>query len=237
MINSMAIHVRLGCWALVVLLKAHDISIRHRLRMWIKTIHIYSAFLGLTDHERPPEQVSGAMVCAVLSAVYDHDTDWVRVDDPDRSAAFRLLDRMVENPVARDIAKDLFRRDWAGTLGIERGGPAMRFYCLVIRSRWMAHYSQQDIEAFGCQLQIVDDIIDFGKDKKAGNTNCFLTTERQKYLTEAHEILACDFFKELARNSWVWVLVGGRCRAKLKALESLPAETAIRCRLEQHRSV
>ena len=166
------------------------------------------------------------MTCAVLSAVYDYDTDWVRTANPEMSMFFCELDRLLQNHPKRDEAivkaRELFQLDWERKLsidGLERGSVALRFYWLVIESRWMSGYTAEQIDTFGRELQIVDDLLDLEKDRRAGDTNCFLTKGADGFVREGAEFLMSNFFRKLEENSRVYRLIRKTCHDKLKEVQ------------------
>lgn len=218
-------YLRCFVWALQVLWELTEISIVNRLRLWRKSRNLFLAFLAFTDRERPAEQLSGAMSCAVLSAVYDYDTDWIRTPDPEASFFFRLLNSLLQDHPSRTsaitIARKLFRTDWGNRLsvsGLERGSAALRFYRLVIGSRWMAEYSDDEIDFYGRNLQIIDDLIDRESDARSGDTNCFLTPDAQLCADQIRLFFLSRFYCALEENSLFYRLFRVRCERKLKEI-------------------
>lgn len=218
----MAKHINalLGAWWIIWALELHWVE---RVWLWWKSAHLYLAFLAFTDKERPADQLRRAALSAVLSAVYDFETDMVRADgvrltDPEQSISFRLLDQHVESDEAQHIARELFRKDWGKQLsksGIERGGPALLFYTLVIGSAWMRRYSREQILEFGNRLQVVDDLLDRGKDRERGHHNCFVRDDPIRWATVVIMFLASEFYRELEDNSWVYRLIRRKCKHAL----------------------
>jgi hypothetical protein len=79
------------------------------------------------------------MISAVLSALYDYDTDWVRTSDPASSMFYQQVDVLLADHPAREesstTVKNLFQMDWEGKFsadGLERGGVALRSYRKII---------------------------------------------------------------------------------------------------------
>jgi 4-hydroxybenzoate polyprenyltransferase len=185
----------------------------------MKTNRLYLSLLAFTDKSRPVEQLRQAMICAVLTAVYDYDTDWV---GGNRNGAnfLPLLDRLVVSQKARDAACKLFKKDTANALsadGLERGSTALRFYWFVIDAKWMRHYLPEEIDAFGRFLQIVDDLLDLENDRAANDKNCFLLGgNTREYARQAHGFLESEFFTALAENSRVYKVIKKKVAAKLQ---------------------
>gem|GEM_PF-5104629 len=165
------------------------------------------------------------MLCAILSAVYDYDTDWT-FGNRQGDNFFPLLKR-IKLKEARTLATNLFNRDNNRNIsadGLERGSIALRFYVLVINSVWMSSYTPKQIRSFGRKLQIIDDILDREGDLAAGDTNCLLFNDRtQEFLTEAAEFLKSDFFGRLKRNSQVYAILEGKVRKTLRNSGMRPA--------------
>ena len=221
----MQVHIRLAFWALQVLWGIKGIWPTDRLQLFKKSIRLYLSFLAFTDPERPFDQLQNAMLCAILSAVYDYDTDWT-FGNRQGDNFFSLLPR-IKSEEARTLAASLFKRDANHNLsddGLERGSVALRFYWLVINSVWMRSYTPEQICSFGRKLQIIDDILDREGDLAAGDTNCLLLNGRtQEFLTEAEEFLKSNFFGILKRNSWVYRLLEGKVRKTLRNSGTRPA--------------
>ncbi|MFH1536981.1 MAG: UbiA family prenyltransferase [Patescibacteria group bacterium] len=216
-------HVRCVLWALQVLWQLKRISVSDRLRLWRKTFNLYLSFLAFTDSCRPTNQLQRAMLCAVLSAIYDYETDWQRTDHPGGSMFFGLLDsyQFLIPAKAMIEGKKLFFRDWSNSLsvsGLERGSEALRFYNLVIASQWMSDYSSQQITQFGAKFQIVDDLLDLDKDREKGDLNCFISDNPRVRAEEAREFLESDFFRVLQVSSRVYRVIRKKCEQRLKQL-------------------
>lgn len=202
----MKTYIQLCLWALAVLWKLKIIKKANRLHLWRKTLNLFLCFLPFTDKERPQAQLRGAMTCALLSALYDYETDWVPIQGPD-SLYRELLYQTVADVHARKIAWELFETDLHNHLskhGLERGSDALAFYRIVIGSEWLGKYSAKEIESCGRSLQIVDDILDLEEDRTNGHTNCLLTDEREQYLREVKEFFESDFYRTLERNSMIY---------------------------------
>lgn len=178
-----------------------------RLRLWRKSINLYLSFLAFTDPLRPNDQLRRTMICAVLCAVYDYDSDWSQGKRD--GANFRpLLEQLVESVEAKAIAAKLFKNDVSHKLqdnGLKRGSVALRFNQLVINSDWMRDYTPEEIDSFGRLLQIVDDLFDLDDDYLSGDTNCLLVPGRgQEFANEARAFLESEFFGRLKANSRVY---------------------------------
>jgi len=157
------------------------------------------------------------MVCAILSAVYDHDSDWTYGNRKGQN--FKNLLHLVEAEDARDMADRLFAKDVGHQLskhGLERGSVALRFYWLVIKCQWMKGYTAEQVDEFGRKLQILDDLLDFEDDRVAGDTNCLLTNEAGEYITEGTEFLESEFFSKLKENSKIYRVLERKAHQLLK---------------------
>ena len=203
----MKTYIQLCLWALAVLWKYKIIKKSDRLRLWRKTLNLFLCFLAFADKERPALQLRGAMICAILSALYDYETDWVPIKNTSQSLYRDLLFETVTDAEARKIGWELFENDLYGQLsvhGLERGSDALVFYRIVISSEWLNEYSLAEIESHGRSLQIVDDLLDLDEDRANGHTNCLLTNEREQYLREVKEFSKSDFCKALEENSMIY---------------------------------
>ncbi|MBI1907851.1 UbiA prenyltransferase family protein [Candidatus Uhrbacteria bacterium] len=216
----MTAHLREAIWSLRVLWD-HDGIVwpPDRIRLWWKSVHLYLSFLAFTDPHRPADQLRRTMVCAVLSAVYDYDSDWEQGRRDGRNF-LALLAREDVPPAARAMAIRLFRGDVGRTLseeGLERGSAALAFYRLVIDSAWMRVYRDDEIARFGRGLQLVDDLIDLDRDYLTGDANCFLLPDRaQRFADEARSFLGEEFFRRLAAHSRVYRSIDRMARKTLR---------------------
>jgi len=204
-------------WALQVIWGLKAIWPVDRLRLWRKSINLFLSFLAFTDKERPQPQLRRAMLCAILSALYDHDSDWTYGNRKGQN--FESLLHLVESEEARTLAQQLFTEDVGHQLskhGLERGSAALRFYWLVIESQWMKDYTVQEINCFGRKLQILDDLLDSEDDRIAGDTNCLLTDEAGEYIAEGTEFLENEFFGKLKINSIVYRVLERKACGLLK---------------------
>lgn len=214
-------HLRVCLWAFTVLWKLKTIKGLDRLGLWVKSMNLYYCFLGFADEHPPWEQVYGAMLGAVLSAVYDYDTDWRAASSYERSHLHALLERYVPSENARHVAGSLFQTDLAGELsreGLERGGPALVFYDLLIRSNRFSAYSPEEIDNFGKYLQIVDDLLDFTEDERNRHKNCLIGPRRDFFLAEGETFLASGFYEELVRQAKIYELIRIKCLARINEL-------------------
>ncbi len=205
-------HLREIFWSLSVLWDLKGVVWPpDRLRLWRKTIHLYFSFLAFTDHWRPADQLRRAMVCALLTAVYDYDSDWEQ-GRRDGLNFHTLLERYVRSGEAYSLASGLFAGDVSQGLsgdGLERGSAALRFYWLVMDSEWMRGYTREEINSFGRKLQIVDDLLDLETDYLTYDTNCLLLEDQaQGFANEAREFLNGRFFTQLKTNSRVYRVIG-----------------------------
>src|SRR3989344_764018 len=208
-------------WALRALWGIQAITPKNRFFLWRKSTRLYLSFLAFTDNDRPAIQLRRAMIAAVLSAIYDYDTDWVKVENPLKSLFLKNLDQLLaDHPnqlVAARVARELFLADWHDQLstdGLERGSAALKFYSVVIGIRWMSCLSAAEIDDLGRKLQMVDDLLDLEIDQKLGERNCFLTHPKE-FSVEIIEFFNSDFFRSLERNSSVYRLLRKRCESKL----------------------
>src|SRR3989344_8940869 len=194
-------------WALAVLWQLKTITRGNRLRLWRKSLNLFVCFLAFCDNERPEKQLRGAMLSAVLSALYDYETDWIRIENLENSLYMELLKKYVPESAARLSAEHLFLADWQNNLsqdGLERGSVALAFYHELIASQWLRQYPADQILKFGRALQIVDDLLDLKEDKAEGHTNCLLLGTSRQYAREAKQFLKSNFFRTLAVNSIVF---------------------------------
>lgn len=194
-------------WALIVLWQIKTIRLRHRVRLYVKSVKLFLSFLAFTDRERPPEQLRQAMMGAELSAVYDLDTDQKPVRQLEDSTYLVHLRQLVSNRRVRRPARRLFIRDLEGRQsvdGLERGSVALTFYNAIINSRWLRVYSAGEISHSGRCLQILDDALDLVKDRVNGDKNSLLGERRHLHLAEGTRFMRSAFFGRLAENSWIY---------------------------------
>lgn len=222
----MFIHLVSCLWALRTLWSFKEIGKINRLLLWKKTVRLHVALIGFADTPRSPEAIRRVMTAALLTAIYDYDTDWVRTPDPHTSLSFRLLERYVPDTTVQKIAKDLFLADWSNALSrdaLERGGEALLFYARFIGAEWLRVYSDAEILLFGRRLQILDDLLDLRHDEAAGDSNCFRLPERAVYGRELEDFLENAFFRALEKKSFVYEYIGSVCLRKLARLDHAPA--------------
>lgn len=213
-------HLSVVMWALRELWGLKGIWITDRLKLWRKSVNLYSAFLAFTDKERPADQIRKAMACAMLSSVYDFESDW---DYGNRKGRLfgELLEKYVVSQKTRSVAAQLFSADTRNKLskeGLERGGVALIFYNEVIRAEWMLAYAPEEIYEFGCKLQILDDLLDLRSDRLRQHTNCFLS-DAHKYALEAVEFIESKLFRKLAENSKIYRTLKRRAQKLLAGFE------------------
>ncbi|MFA7653416.1 MAG: Fic family protein [Candidatus Magasanikbacteria bacterium] len=102
-------HLRLVFWALHILWGLKGIWPTDRFRLWKKSINLYLAFLAFTDTERPFTQLRSAMLSAIVSAVYDYDSDWTLGSREGKN--YLPLIQFIESEEARTLAASLFVAD------------------------------------------------------------------------------------------------------------------------------
>lgn len=200
-------YTRLAIGAFVVLWKLETIPVINRLRLWRKTINLFVCFLAFTDRSRPYTQLRGAMLSAILSALYDYETDWIPIESLEDSLYLCFLKQGAGGSSAYTLAHNLFIADCTDNLsddGLERGSIALAFYHSLIGSKWMRQYSDEEIALSGRKLQIIDDLLDREEDRREGDKNCLLTEKAETYLQELREFLGSDFFRKLAECSPVY---------------------------------
>lgn len=217
-------HIAQCLRALSVLWHEKTIGWMDRLRLWIKTISLYACFVAFTDRNMRRLQLHGAMSCAILSAIYDYETDWEPVDRVENSIYARFLYQYVPVCQERGIAMRLFQQDLAHELssdGLERGADALTFYRGVIGSRKLRKHFPREIEWFGRELQIVDDALDYEKDRRLGHMNCFLAPgpRRTVFLKRLRFFLESAFFRDLVEDSPVFWFIRMRCSKFLNRAE------------------
>ena len=217
-------YIKLCHWAFVILYKEKTISRMDRFRLWKKSLNQFVCFLAFTDKKRPVQQLEGAMVSAVLSAIYDYETDWVRIKDINNSIYLKLLKQYAFLSLAYERARQLFISDWKGELsehGLERGSIALVFYDSLIKSEWMSKYRYWEIAKYGRLLQIIDDLLDLKEDIENDDTNCFRIDDNSQYLLEAKAFLLDDFFKALKKRSVVYHLLEFECKKVINQQENI----------------
>lgn len=200
-------YIQLALWAFVVLWQYKTITVINRLSLWRKIQNLFICFLAFCDKERPVRQLHGAMLSALLSALYDYETDWVPVADVKRSLFCRLLEREEVPAQARQLARHLFCIDAKNELsvdGLERGSIALCFYHALIESSWMRRYTEHEISTFGRCLQILDDTLDREEDADTGDKNCLLGNGTKERMHELLEFTRGAFFQTLARRSKIY---------------------------------
>lgn len=214
----MIIHLINSIRILGILSSLSGVTFGDTFKLLRKSINLYLVLIAFTDKHRPREQLKQVMICAVISAVYDYDSDW-QEDETGRNTQI-LLNRFVE-PQLRDAAMNLFRVDVTGKLsrdGFERGSVALRLYRNMIQADWMSRYTDEEIDRFGRKLQIIDDLLDLEDDRNEGQQNCFLLEEWRQYARELEEFLECDFFHALMNNHWSYRKLEKMLRERLAQL-------------------
>lgn len=138
------------------------------------------------------DQAAGAGKAAFLSCAYDVVSDWGK--SPALCSKFeQILNKEVSVDLA-DMALGLLNRDLNSGLeydGLERGIVATRF---VLEMMGLKEFFRDkvDVDELGVNLQIVDDVLDYESDIKAGDQNC-LTSLKNRY---AYLRQLLDFFDE-----------------------------------------
>jgi len=215
-------HINCIIWSFKIIWGLKKILPQDRISFWGKSVNLYFAFIAFTDKERPKEQFHSAMVCAMLSSIYDYDTDFKMTSDPGNSLFVMLLEQYSSSLEAKQAAKKLFFSDLKKSLshsGLERGGIALWFYFTNIKSQWMSKYTKKQILNFGWHLQILDDCLDYEKDKIVEDTNCFLSSnagEKKKLCDRLLNFMASDFYKELEHRSFFYKLMKRKCNGIIK---------------------
>jgi hypothetical protein len=212
-------HIKCIYWGIKNIFVIHEIYFLDKILLCIKSFNLYLSFLAFTDRDRPFEQLHNTIICAMLSAIYDYDTDWKKSTKFDKTILFfSLLDKYINNKKACKIAKELFIKDYEKKLsnnGLERGSEALLFYVLVIKSQWMKRYSMEEINTFGRKLQTIDDVFDIIKDWKNKDKNCLLKNSKENQdilIDELNEFLESKFFNALAHNSIIYRLIKWKCK-------------------------
>lgn len=223
----MITHLVCFLWALQTLWSLKEISAVNRVRLWVKTMKLHTALIGFADTPRTPESKQRIVEAALLTAIYDYDTDWKATQDPESSLTFRLMQKYVLDQRTLKIGKELFLVDWGKQLShdaLERGGEALLFYARFIGAQWLNAYSDGEIRVFGRKLQILDDIDDLADDHKNGHTNCFLLSadESVAYAAELQEFFRSNFFRQLSSNSMVYALMKYVCLRNIERLDRTP---------------
>lgn len=207
-------------WGIGKLLRMHRIVLQDKLCLSRKVINLYLSFLVFADKSRSLRQLKQVMISALLSSMYDYDSDWQ--NGSRKGGNFNaMLKEMVLDPILRNQAFDLFKRDVAKKLspeGLERGEIALYFYCRVIQSQWLGEYPAEQIKEFGRKLQIIDDLLDYEKDAENKHLNCLLLENRSLFLKEAREFIDGDFFSELVRRSFIYKILKRKAEATIQQL-------------------
>lgn len=220
----MITHLVCFLWALQTLWSLKEISAVNRVRLWVKTMKLHVALIGFADTPRTPKSKQRIVEAALLTAIYDYDTDWKATQNPESSLTSQLMQKYVRDPWTFKIGMDLFLVDWGKQLShdaLERGGEALLFYARFIGAQWLNAYSDDEIRMFGRKLQILDDIDDLAEDRKNGHTNCFLLSadESVAYAAELEEFFRSNFFRQLSSHSLVYGLMEYVCLRNIVRLD------------------
>ena len=221
-------HIRQALWALAVLWKFKTIRRIDRLRLWMKTVRLYASLLAFTDAWRPKQQLGNAAICALITALYDYEIDWVPISNKKDSITVRIIHQYVGHGYASAIAEKLFQEDLGDQLtadGLERGSVAFAFYRAVIGSTWLKAYSVQDVAALGRLLQILDDALDVEKDRTVGDKNCLLLDYPDRYIAEGRSFLGSGFYRALEESSPLYKLLHWRALEAFNALQGVGPST------------
>jgi hypothetical protein len=131
---------------------------------------------------------------AFLCCAYDVITDWRRFD----CHALDIFKGILLAEARSDtmaIALELYAKDISGHLdedGLERGSMALRFVTRTIGSEGF-FAERVDIDFAGRLWQLVDDLLDYDADLKAGDLNCLTSANRVNYLKRAELLLMEPF--------------------------------------------
>jgi 4-hydroxybenzoate polyprenyltransferase len=221
----MITHLREIFWALKIL-RDQKIFVLNKLSLWKKSVLLYLSFLAFTDKPRLIAQLHRAMICALITAVYDYETDKVKIGKEQFGSApfFLLLEDLIKpiSQEAYELAVSLFAKDHANQLsksGIERGGVAFYFYSLIIDSDWLHKYTRDELEYFGSMLQILDDLLDLSSDYICQDKNFFLDQEIAKdHAEQLLVFMQSLFWKELKDNSWLYKYFESKAKKSLGVL-------------------
>ncbi|KKW42862.1 MAG: hypothetical protein UY92_C0003G0068 [Candidatus Magasanikbacteria bacterium GW2011_GWA2_56_11] len=211
-------------WAWIALgRELEDVPRADRFRLWLKSLKLYLSILGFTDPQRPAAQKRHAMVAAVLTAIYDYDTDWQPATDFASSHFRTALFALVSDTKTRSIASKLFCRDLDQGFpedGLDRGGYAFLAYQGMMGSDWLSGYPRHEIMRLGRLLQIVDDLHDLYKDRAHGDQNAFTTSRWRDFAAEARAFLRSSFYRKLEQHALVYRYLHLECLERLSELES-----------------
>lgn len=179
------------CSALFLSLRHfHLLNVRfYELRSYIqKSANFALCYLGFRS-KASLRQANLAGKAAFLCCAYDVVTDW-RSFSPELLKIFRHLLESYTSPDLTKIALSLYVKDRDGQLGqdgLERGGIAFIFVTRLMGTETFFR-ERADIERIGILLQLVDDILDYERDTKAKELNCFNSPRREDYLALANEL-------------------------------------------------
>ncbi len=211
-------HLWLVVWALRAMWREKSIQRADRVRLFVKTLCLYWSFLGFVDLDQQVDQLHRAMLAALMTAIYDYETDTKPVARFEDSICARLLKTYQVGLEATAVAENMMRQDLARAFsahGLERGSDALVFYSLVINSSWMADIRPREIRRFGFLLQIIDDLHDYEQDMRSGDQNCLRGSGKEKYLASAQAFIESSFWAELEKRSWVYTFLRFECMRKL----------------------
>lgn len=211
-------HLWLVVWAFRAMWREKSIQRADRVRLFVKTLCLYWSFLGFVDLDRPTTQLHRAMLAALMTAIYDYETDTRPVARFEDSICARLLKTYPVGREAEIVAENMMRRDLARTFsedGLERGSDALVFYSLFINSSWMTGLRPRQIRHFGFLLQIIDDLHDYKADMRTGDQNCLRGSGRERHLASAQAFIESPFWNELEKRSWVYTYLRFECMRKL----------------------
>lgn len=183
--KSLLIHILSVASALTLSLRYTStltISIREMPRYLRKSFTLALCYVGFVSSQNY-HQATRAGIAAFLSCTYDVVTDWRGFAENDISKFDALLQRFAPSRL-RSIVLELLERDARGELrydGLERGIVSARCITEIIGSS--SHFeAMADPEELGMALQVVDDILDYEADIRAGDKNCLTGPHRDQYI-------------------------------------------------------
>ena len=186
-----------------------------------KSGNLAAGYAGFAQYLSRDEAI-GVGKAAFLSSAYDVASDWGKpsivrsnFEAIVRTEASPRLAEMAINLLDRDINRELTRD------GLERGIVAIRF--ILEMMGLTEHYEAiTDVDRLGINLQIVDDVLDFEDDVKAGDTNCLTCPNRDVYLQQIVEELSEENVQRLFPHAGILRIPIQRARNKAMSLLEKP---------------
>lgn len=166
------------------------------------------------------EEACGAGKAAFLSCAYDVASDWRDKKDPKWEDEFAKIVRAEVSPELAEMAINLYRDDVNGKLkhdGLERGIVALRFV-LEMMGLQSAYEKKIDVNRLGILLQIVDDVLDYEDDIKAGDENCLNSERKNQYLQMLVDEMTDEKIKTLFPHGDILILTINRARTKAEKM-------------------